>query len=62
LSPVTDQVAFRLDFSAWVLTLSARNRDIVEQTMLGERAQRIADRFGLAEGRVSQLRGEFRRE
>src|SRR5206468_3444248 len=58
-SPVEDQVAFRLDFPAWVLTLSERNRRIVERMLQGEKTQTLSQLFGISQGRVSQLRREF---
>jgi hypothetical protein len=59
VSPVPDQVAFRLDFPAWLGGLSHRNRDIAEAMALGHGTKHLAHRFGLSEGRVSQLRGQF---
>jgi DNA-directed RNA polymerase specialized sigma24 family protein len=59
-SPVGEQVAFRLDIPAWLGTLSARNRRIVGRLLLGESTKRVARRFGVSPGRVSQLRREFR--
>jgi hypothetical protein len=59
VSPVPDQVAFRLDFPAWLCGLSHRNRDIAEAMALGHGTKHLARRFGLSEGRVSQLRSQF---
>jgi hypothetical protein len=59
VSPVPDQVAFRLDFPAWLCGLSHRNRDIAEAMALGHGTKHLSRRFGLSEGRVSQLRGQF---
>ena len=58
-SPVPEQVAFRLDFPAWLLSLSQRDRRVVEDLMLGERTLDVAEKHGLSPGRVSQLRREF---
>ncbi len=58
-SPVPDTVAFRLDFPAWLGTLSRRNRRITETLALGHRTQDVARKFRLSEGRVSQLRQEL---
>src|SRR5207302_412491 len=58
-SPVPDQVAFRLDFPAWLNTLSERDKRVVEDLMLGERTLDVACKHGLSPGRVSQLRREF---
>jgi hypothetical protein len=58
-TPVPDQVAFRLDFPAWLNTLSDRDRRVVEDLMQGERTLDVARKHGLSPGRVSQLRREF---
>jgi hypothetical protein len=58
-SPVPDQAAFRLDFPAWPASLSARNREIAEDMALGHGTGHLAQRFGLTQGRISQLRREF---
>ena len=58
-SPVPDQVAFRLDFPAWINSLSDRDRRVVEDLMMSERTLDVARKHGLSPGRVSQLRREF---
>ena len=58
-SPVPDQAAFRLDFPAWLCSLSRRNRDIAGEMALGHRTGSLARRFGLSAGRISQLRRDF---
>jgi len=58
-TPVPEQVAFRLDFAAWLSTLSPRNRLIVRSLPLAESAQKVAEQFGLTPGRLTQLRQEF---
>jgi hypothetical protein len=60
-SPVVEQVCFRLDFSAWLLTLTRRDRRLVEGMALGHRTLDLARRFRLSAGRVSQLRRDFKR-
>jgi hypothetical protein len=59
-SPVDEQVAFRLDFPAWLLTLARRDRRLVEGMALGHRTLDLARQFRLSAGRVSQLRREFK--
>ena len=59
-SPVDEQVAFRLDFPAWLLTLPRRDRRLVEGMALGHRTLDLARKFRLSPGRVSQLRREFK--
>ena len=58
-SPVPEQVAFRLDFPAWLLTRTERDRRMIPAMMIGERTETLADRFGMSSGRVSQLRSEY---
>lgn len=58
-TPVEEQVAFRCDFPAWLITNSERNRRIIEEMMLGERTMRLSSRFGISPARVSQLRQQF---
>jgi hypothetical protein len=58
-SQVPEQVHFRIDFPAWLVTRTDRDRRIVEDLMQGERTMDVADRFGLTQGRISQLRREF---
>src|SRR5262249_3195222 len=58
-TPVIDQVVFRIDFPAWLATLSARTRGVVDHLMAGEGTGDVARKFGLSPGRVSQLRRQF---
>jgi hypothetical protein len=58
-SPVPDQVAFRLDFPAWLTSLSHRDRDLVTDMGLGERTLDLAARYGCSPGRISQKRRWF---
>jgi hypothetical protein len=57
--PVIDQVAFRCDFPAWLATLTARNRQVLDELMAGEGTGDVARKFSLSPGRVSQLRRQF---
>jgi formate dehydrogenase assembly factor FdhD len=59
VSPVPDQVAFRLDFPAWLVTLSQRNRAMAEDMALGEKTQKLAEKYRVSEGRISQMRRYF---
>ena len=56
------QVSFRLDFPAWLLTRTDRDRRVVEDLMLGERTLDVARKFGLSPARISQLRREFKQD
>jgi hypothetical protein len=58
-SPVADQVAFRLDFPAWLATLGARDRGIAQDMAQGHRTGELAEKYGLSPARVSQLRRQF---
>jgi hypothetical protein len=58
-TPVDEQVAFRLDFPAWLSTLDDRRRNVIEAMAQGERTQDLARMFGVSEARISQMRREF---
>jgi hypothetical protein len=59
VSSVPDQVAFRLDFPAWLAALPRRHRQMAEEMATGETTLVLAARYALSPGRVSQLRREF---
>jgi hypothetical protein len=59
VSPVPEQVAFRLDFPAWRLTHSERDRRLIDTLMLGGRTKEVSRLFGLSPGRISQKRRQF---
>ena len=54
-----DQAAFRVDFPAWLSTRTERDRRIIDDMMMNERTDALADWFGLSPARVSQLRREY---
>jgi hypothetical protein len=58
-TPVPDQVSFRIDFPAWRLTRSDRDRRVIDDLMRGERTLDVADKHGLTAARISQLRRDF---
>ena len=58
-SPVPDQVAFRIDFPAWLATLTERDREAALQLVDGERTRDVAREIGVSKGRVSQIRREL---
>jgi len=60
-TPVADQAAFRVDYPAWLASLSARHRRIAAALALGHTTGAVARRFRVSPARVSQLRGEFHR-
>ena len=55
-----ETAAARLDLTAWLRTLSKRNRQIAKALSLGETTNAVAQQFGLSAGRVSQLRDWLR--
>jgi hypothetical protein len=58
-TPVPEQVAFRLDFPAWLCRRSERDRRVIEELILGAGTREVADKHGLSPARISQLRREF---
>jgi hypothetical protein len=61
-TPVPEQVCFRLDFPAWLLTQTDRTRRIIDAMAVGERTQDLAQLFGLTPGRISQIRRELHKD
>ena len=59
ISPVPEQVTFRLDFPHWLSTYSDRDRRMALDMMIGERTQDLAEKYALSAGRVSQMRMQF---
>ena len=59
LTPVPEQVAFRLDWPAYLSTLAERDRRLVDDLALNHRTQDLAQKYGLSPGRISQKRREF---
>jgi hypothetical protein len=59
-SPIPEQVCFRCDFPEWRKCQSERNRRVLDELMLGERPQKVAQKFSLSAARISQLRREFK--
>jgi hypothetical protein len=59
LTPIPDQVAFRLDFPAWLQGLSRRDRKLAKFLALGNTPSEAARQFGVSRARVSQLRKEL---
>jgi len=60
LTPVPDQVAFRIDFPAWFRLQNQRDRKLTKFLALGNSATEAARHFGVSEARVSQLRSKLR--
>ena len=62
VTPVPDQAAFRIDFPAWLATLSARERRLIRAMARNERTQDLSRQFQLSPGRISQLRRDFHQD
>jgi hypothetical protein len=61
-TPVPDQVAFRVDFPAWLRTLTERHRRMAAALARGDAAKEVARRFGVSPVRVTQLRQYWQRQ
>jgi hypothetical protein len=59
-SPVHEQAAFRIDFPEFLAGLGRRDRTLARFLALGHSGHVAATRFGMSEGRVSQLRRAWR--
>jgi hypothetical protein len=59
LTPIPEQVAFRLDFPAWLDSLTSRERRLVGEMANNERTMDLSQRFELSPARISQLRREL---
>lgn len=58
-TPPPDQAAFRVDFPAWLDSLTKRSRKITLALARSESTTEVAKRFRVTSGRVSQLRREL---
>jgi hypothetical protein len=58
-TPVPDQVQFRVDWPAWLGTLTGRERRIIKAMARNESTKDISREFELSPARISQLRREF---
>jgi hypothetical protein len=61
-TPPPDAAAFRLDFPQFLGDLPARDRQVAMFLSLGHSAKKAAAKFGLSQGRVTQLRQQWSRE
>lgn len=59
LTPVPDQVQFRMDFPAWVRTHTERTKNVIRHLMVGERTKDVAEKHKTTAGRISQMRREL---
>jgi hypothetical protein len=58
-TPVPEQVCFRLDFPAWLDSLTPRERRLVGEMANSERTLDLSRRFDVSPARISQLRREL---
>ena len=54
-----DIVRTKLDFTAWLRSLPIKLRRIARTLANGERTRDVAVKFGLSQGRISQIRSEL---
>jgi hypothetical protein len=59
VTPPDEQAMFRVDFCAWLESLTPRERRIIEAMASNERTLDISKQFELSPGRISQMRREF---
>jgi hypothetical protein len=60
VTPIDEQVQFKLDFADWLHTLTARERRLIRAMLRNERTKDLSRQFELSQGRISQLRRQFR--
>jgi hypothetical protein len=60
-TPVPDQVCFRIDWPAFLQTLSPRDQAMARFLSLGHSGQAAAKKFKVCPGRVTQLRRQWHR-
>jgi hypothetical protein len=59
ITPIVEQVQFRLDFPRWRGSRCERDRRLIDDLMVGGRAYEMARKYGLSRSRVSELRRQF---
>jgi hypothetical protein len=62
ITPVPDQVQFRIDFPSWLQSLTGRERRLIRAMAQGERTKDLSHRFEVSPARISQLRREFQQD
>jgi hypothetical protein len=55
-APVADQVAAKMDVSAWFASLTNRMKEIAKDLAFGYSTSEVAQKHGVTAGRISQLR------
>jgi hypothetical protein len=61
-TPVPEQAAFRIDWPQFMRSLTHRDRHLATFLSMGNSAKAAADKFGISQGRVTQLRQSWCRE
>jgi hypothetical protein len=61
-TPPDEQAAFRIDFAKWLAAWGPKDRQMIHDLVLGERADDVAKKFRVTPGRVSQKRRRFRED
>ena len=59
ITPIVDQVHFRLDFPRWRHSRSERDRRLIDDLMVGTRPCEVSRKYGLSRSRVSELRRQL---
>jgi hypothetical protein len=59
---IPDLAAFRIDFAEWLDAHCLRDQKIIAVLASGERTSAVAERFGISEARVSQLRRKYEQD
>jgi hypothetical protein len=59
ITPVPDQVVFRIDWPAFLRTLTGRERRMIRAMALSERTLDLSKQFEVSPARISQMRREF---
>jgi hypothetical protein len=59
ITPVIDQVVFRIDWPAFLQTLTGRERRLIRAMARNERTLDLSKQFEVSPARISQLRREF---
>jgi DNA-directed RNA polymerase specialized sigma24 family protein len=62
VTPPPEAAAFRIDFPRWLAGQAERDRRLIGEMALGETTSRLARRFGVSPGRVSQKRREYQQD
>lgn len=62
VTPIPDQVGFKIDWTEFLNKQSPRHRRIIHLLSMGHAAKSVARMFKLSPGRVTQLRKEWRRQ